>query len=45
MGVIRRDTSLFVQLRENVPQPGSVVNPFDDAALLIEGNHSISPDM
>lgn len=45
LSIMRKDTSLFVQLGKNVPQSGSVVDPFDDAALLIEGNHSICADM
>lgn len=39
------DTSLLIQLGENVSKSGGVVDPFDDAALLIEGNHSVGTDM
>lgn len=39
------DTSLLIELGENVSKPGGVVDPFDDAALLVEGNHSIGADM
>lgn len=38
-------TSLFIQLGENVSKSGGVVDPFDDAALLVERNHSVGTDM
>lgn len=39
------DTSLLVQLGEDVSESGCVVDPLDDAALLIEGNHSVGTDV
>lgn len=39
------DTSLLIQLGENVSKSSGVVDPFNDAALLIEGNHSVGSDM
>lgn len=38
-------TSLFIQLGENVSKSGGVVDPFDDAALLIERNYGVGADM
>lgn len=38
-------TSLFVQFGENVSKCSGVVDPFDDAALLVKGNHSVGADM
>lgn len=42
---MKGSTSLLVKLGENVSKSGGVVDPFDDAALLIEGNHSVGSDV
>lgn len=39
------DTSLLIQFGENVSKSSGVVDPFYDAALLIERNHSVGTDM
>lgn len=39
------NTSLLIKLGENVSKSGGVVDPFNDAALLVEGNHSVGSDV
>lgn len=38
-------TSLLVQFGENVSKSSGVVDPFNDAALLVKGNHSVGADV
>lgn len=44
-GFVWAYTSLFIQLGEYVSKSSGVVDPFDDAALLIERNHSVGADV
>lgn len=38
-------TSLLIQFGEDVSKSVCVADPFNDAALLIEGNHSVGADV
>lgn len=38
-------TSFFIQFGEDVPQSVCVVDPFNDAALLVERDHGVRADV